>query len=89
MRRNQSHSRTAPLTGCWEKGVAHGRTVSPPNRDKLTMRSKPLKLLYLILSLSKDGAKIFAFFSILLKRTLEISLPASAFYQMEQLLIVH
>jgi len=57
--------------------------------DKLTMRPKPLKLLYLILSLSKDGAKISAFFSILLKRTLEISLPASAFYQMEQLLIVH
>ena len=56
--------------------------------DKLTMRSKPLKLLYLILSLSKDGAKISAFFSILLKRTLEISLPASV-YQMEQLLIVH
>jgi hypothetical protein len=23
--------------------VAHGLTVSPPNRDKLTMRSKPLK----------------------------------------------
>jgi len=49
-----------------KKGVAHGLTVSPPNRDKLTMRSKPLKFLYLILSLSKDEVWIFAFFSIVL-----------------------
>ena len=41
--------------------VAHGLTVSPPNRDKLTMRSKPLKSLDLILSLSKDEAKISCF----------------------------
>ena len=45
--------------------VAHGLTVSPPNRDKLTMRSNPLKSLGLILSLSKDEAKISCFFSIL------------------------
>jgi hypothetical protein len=31
--------------------VAHGLTVSPPNRDKLTMRFKPLKRLDFILSL--------------------------------------
>ena len=40
--------------------------MSPPNRDKLTMRSKPLKSLYLILSLSKDEALIFAIFCNLL-----------------------
>ena len=34
--------------------------------DKLTMRSRPLKSLSLILSLSKDEAWISAFFSILL-----------------------
>ncbi len=34
--------------------VAHGLTVSPPYRDKLTMRFKPLKKRDLILSLSKD-----------------------------------
>jgi hypothetical protein len=41
--------------------VAHGLTVRPPNRDKLTMRAKPLKtrdlnlspVESLILSLSK------------------------------------
>ena len=38
--------------------VAHGLTVSPPNRDKLTMRAKPLKTRDLILSLSKDEAKL-------------------------------
>jgi hypothetical protein len=42
--------------------------VSPPNRDKLTMRFKPLKSLGLILSLSKDEAGISVFFSILLVR---------------------
>jgi len=36
--------------------AAHGLTVSPPNRDKLTMRFKSLKSLGLILSLSKDEA---------------------------------
>jgi hypothetical protein len=36
--------------------------------DELTMRSKPLKSLYLILSLSKDEVWIIAFFSILLAR---------------------
>ena len=41
-------------------------TVSPPNRDKLTMRAKPLKTRDLILSLSKDEAKILCFFSSLL-----------------------
>ena len=46
--------------------VAHGLTVSPPNRDKLTMRSKPLSTLGLILSLSKDEATDSCFFSILL-----------------------
>ncbi len=46
--------------------VAHGLTVSPPNRDKLTMRAKPLKTRGLILSLSKDEAKILCFFSSLL-----------------------
>ncbi len=39
----------------------HGLTVSTPNRDKLTMRFKPLKSLGLILSLSKDEAKNSAF----------------------------
>jgi hypothetical protein len=34
--------------------AAHGLMVSLPNRDKLTMRFKPLKRLDLILSLSKD-----------------------------------
>jgi len=34
--------------------------------DKLTMRPKPLKSLGLILSLSKDGAWISAFFSSIL-----------------------
>jgi hypothetical protein len=38
----------------------------PPNRDKLTMRFKPLKLLGLILSLLRDEAKSAAFFSSLL-----------------------
>jgi hypothetical protein len=33
--------------------VGHGLTVSQPNRDKLTMRSSPLKTRHLILSLSK------------------------------------
>jgi len=33
--------------------------------EKLTMRFKPLKSLYLILSLSKDEAEISAFFSIM------------------------
>jgi hypothetical protein len=46
--------------------AAHGLTVSPPNRDKLTMRINALKTLNLILSLSKDEVWIFAFFSILL-----------------------
>jgi hypothetical protein len=46
--------------------VAHGLTVSPPNRDRLTMRAKPLKTRDLILSLSKDKAKISCFFSGLL-----------------------
>ena len=41
--------------------VAHGLTVSLPNRDRLTMRSNPLKTLNLILSLSKDEAQIQAF----------------------------
>jgi hypothetical protein len=35
--------------------VADGLTVSLPNRDKLTMRSKPLRSLYVILSLSEDA----------------------------------
>jgi hypothetical protein len=38
---------------------------SCPWFDKLTMRAKPLKKLDLILSLSKDEAKIPCFFSIL------------------------
>jgi hypothetical protein len=42
--------------------VAHGLTVSPPNRDKLTMRSKPLKSLAPILSLSKDEGLDFRLF---------------------------
>jgi hypothetical protein len=58
----QSSSSNRPL----ENDAAHGLTVSAPNRDKLTMRSKPLKSLHLILSLSKDEAGISAFFSILL-----------------------
>ena len=48
--------------------VSHGLTVSPPNRDKLTMRINSLKTLNLILSLSKDEAKISCFFSSLLVR---------------------
>ena len=46
--------------------VPHGLTVSPTNRDKLTMRAKPLKTRALILSPSKDEAKISCFFSSLL-----------------------
>jgi hypothetical protein len=38
--------------------VAHGLTVSPPNRDKLTMRAKPLKTRDLILSLSKPHPEL-------------------------------
>jgi hypothetical protein len=34
--------------------------VSPPNRDRLTMRIKSLKIFDLILSLSKDEAQISA-----------------------------
>jgi hypothetical protein len=43
--------------------VAHGLTVSLPNRDALIMRAKTLKTRDLILSLSKDEAKISCFFS--------------------------
>jgi hypothetical protein len=46
--------------------AAHGLTMSPPNRYKLTIRANALKTLNLILSLSKDEVWIFAFFSILL-----------------------
>ena len=49
-------SRTFQLT------VAHGLTVRPPNRDKLTMRAKSLKARDLILSLSKDEASDFMLF---------------------------
>ena len=49
--------------------VAHGLTVSPPNRDKLTIRLKPLKRLDLILSLSKDEDTFSGFFNILLGRS--------------------
>jgi hypothetical protein len=55
--------------------LAHGLTVSPPNRDKLTMRAKPLKTRDLILSLSKDEAKISCLFSSLLKRQWEEVVP--------------
>jgi hypothetical protein len=55
--------------------LTHGLTVSPPNRDKLTMRAKPLKTRDLILSLSKPHpslskgeAKISCFFSSLLSK---------------------
>jgi hypothetical protein len=34
--------------------IAHGLTVSPPNRDKLTMRLNSLKTLNIILSSPKD-----------------------------------
>jgi hypothetical protein len=44
--------------------AAHGLTVRPPNRDRLTMRAKPLKSLHLIVSLSKGEACISAFLSI-------------------------
>ena len=44
-----------------KSNVAHGLTVSLSNRDKLTMRNKPLKTHDLILSLSKDEAKISCF----------------------------
>jgi len=37
--------------------LAHGLTVSQPNRDRLTMRAKPLKTRDLILSLSKDEVR--------------------------------
>jgi hypothetical protein len=43
--------------------------VSPPNRDKLTMRINSLKTLNLILSLSKDEAKISGFYGRLPRRT--------------------
>ena len=42
------------------------KTISPAwwrDRDRLTMRAKPLKTRDLILSLSKDEAKISCFFS--------------------------
>jgi hypothetical protein len=56
------------LTGRLLKNdAAHGLTVSPPNRDKLTMRFKPLKSPHVILSLSKDEAGISALFGILLE----------------------
>jgi len=44
--------------------------VSPPNRDRLTIRFNPLKMLDLILSLSKEEATLSAFFSILRGATL-------------------
>jgi hypothetical protein len=47
--------------------------VSPPNRDKLTMRFKPLKRLDLILSLSKDEDTFSGFFSSLLKAPIPLS----------------
>jgi hypothetical protein len=37
--------------------IAHGLTVSLPNRDKLTMRISLLKTLDLIPTLSRDEAK--------------------------------
>jgi hypothetical protein len=43
-----------PTSRLLKNDVAHGLTVSAPNRDKLTLRSKPLKSLHLMLSLSKD-----------------------------------
>ena len=49
--------------------AAHGLIVSPPNRDKLTMRINSLKTLNLILSLSKDEAKILGFYGRLPRRT--------------------
>ena len=54
-----------PVTNRLKRDVAHGLTVSPPNRDRLTMRTKPLIMLNLILGLSKDGAKFPRFFRIL------------------------
>jgi hypothetical protein len=55
-----------------KKGVAHGLTVSSPNRDKLTMRINALKTLSLILSLSKDEAKDLCFFSGLIEACLSL-----------------
>jgi len=48
-------------------GSKRGYWIIPlsPRFEKLTMRFKPLKSLYLILSLSKDEAGISAFFSIM------------------------
>ena len=65
----------APATRPVEPGLnrllkndaAHGLTVSAPNRDKLTMRINSLKTLDLILSLSKDEARLSGFFSSLLR----------------------
>ncbi len=45
--------------------AARGLIVNLPNRDKLTMRLKPLKTRDHILSLSKDEALVSAVFSIL------------------------
>jgi hypothetical protein len=61
------HSLSSPLplpysSKLLKNDAAHGLTVSPPNRDKLTMRSKQLKPLHLIFSVSKDGAKISMIF---------------------------
>jgi hypothetical protein len=55
--------------------LAHGLTVSPSNRDKLTMRFKPLKGLDLILSLSKDEDTFSGIVSILLVFTLPVTAP--------------
>ena len=37
-----------PFGRLLKNDAAHGLTVSPPNRDKLTMRFKPLKSLHLM-----------------------------------------
>ncbi|MGA9549310.1 MAG: hypothetical protein WBS14_16770 [Rhodomicrobium sp.] len=57
----RARSAATRISTLLKNDVAHSLTVSAPNRDRLTMRSKPLKTLDLILSLSKDEAQIQAF----------------------------
>jgi hypothetical protein len=55
-----------------KKDVAHGLTVRPPNRDKLTMRINALETLNFILSLSKDEAKDSCFFLFCRLKSLDV-----------------
>ncbi len=62
------HQKRIRVQSC-KRDVAHGLTVSLPNRDRLTMSINPLKTLDLILSLSKDEGGFHDFWPVLLLRT--------------------